>query len=230
MRFKTVFSALAIVLISAPTIPAQSDRGKSQQDIVETLLPNGAIPKSLSVKPDERAAIIKKLKLAQVTAHAQRAQQVAFLLAALDAEYDHNRDYLLHVLSGCNYPEIRYDCDDMTGFYLIYLYEHGHPEILAPLLKTSIGTGPGVGSYSAAGSEGLGSYFAEQVQKAPERFLGAVSTFPVPTQKKACAFAGSSDGGGLGPKGLAQARRKLRGIGTEVALRCLKEIELANKP
>jgi hypothetical protein len=112
----------------------------------------------------------------------------------------------------------------MTGFYLIYLYEHGHQEILAPLLMTSIG------SYNAAGSEGMGGYFANLVLKSPEKFLEAVSTFPAPTQKKVCGFAGESDGGGLGAEGLAQARKKLRAIGSEVALRCLREIEIVNKP
>ena len=76
----------------------------------------------------------------------------------------------------------------------------------------------------------LGGYFGDLVLKSPEKFLEAVDTFPVPTQKKACGFAGSTDGGGMGAKELAQARKKLRAIGSEVALRCLREIEIANKP
>ncbi len=223
MPFKNVLPAVAAAMMFAPFVLALPGEGKSQQDIVEKLLPDAAIPKDVRIPPDQRDSVVKKLKLAQVSAHAQRAQQVAFLLAALDVEYERNRDYLLHVLLGCNYPEIRYGCDDMTGFYLIYLYEHGHQEILAPLLKTSIG------SYNAAGSEGLGAYFGDLVQNSPEKFLEAVSTFSVPTQKKACGFAGSSDGGGLGARELAQARRKLRIVGSDVALRCLREIEAANK-
>ncbi|MGD0294068.1 MAG: hypothetical protein ABSB30_09455 [Terracidiphilus sp.] len=224
IRFKTAAPVVALVLISAFPLLAQSGQGKPQEDIVKKLMPNGGWPTNLPVKPVQRDSIIKKLKVAQGTARAQRAQQVAFLLAALDVEYDKNRDYLFHVLSGCNYPEIRYACDESTGYYLIQLYEHGHQEILAPLLKTSIG------SYSAAGSEALGEYFGELVLKSPEKFLEAVSTFPVPTQKKACGFAGGTDGGGLGAEGLAQTQKKLRTIGSEVALRCLKEIEIANKP
>ncbi|HMD76143.1 MAG TPA: hypothetical protein VKG86_02085 [Terracidiphilus sp.] len=223
-RFKTAALVIAVVLISALSVLAQSGQAKSQQDIVEKLMPNGGWPMDLPVKPSQRDSIIKKLKVAQGTARAQRAQQVAFLLAALDVEYDRNRDYLFHVLSGCNYPEIRYDCDESTGYYLIQLYEHSHEEILAPLLKTSIG------NYSAAGSEMLGAYFGDLVEKSPEKFLEAVITFPAPTQKKACRFAGGTDGAGLGAEGLAQARKKLRAIGGEVALRCLREIEIANKP
>lgn len=223
-RFNISVSGFVVALMCALSALAQPRPGASQQDIVEQLLPNGQIPREVLVKPEQRDRIVNKLQIAQRTAHAQRAQQVAFLLAALDVEYNRNRDYLLHVLSGCNYPEIRYGCDDMTGFYLIYLWEHAHPEILAPLLRT------GLGSYNAAGSEGLGAFSGELVQKSPESFLDAIGTFPVSTQKRVCLFAGLSDGGGLGAKGLAQARRRLRGIGSEVALRCLKEIEGSNKP
>jgi hypothetical protein len=223
IRFKTTAQVIVLVLISAFPLLAQSGQGKPQQDIVEKLMPNGGWPTDLPVKPAQRDSIIKKLKVAQGTARAQRAQKVAFLLAALNVEYDRNRDYLFHVLSGCNYPEIRYNCDESTGYYLIQLYEHGHQGILAPLLKTSLG------SCHAAGAEGLGGYFGDLVLKSPEKFLEAVNTFPVPTQKKICGFAGESDGGGLGAEGLAQARKKLRAIGSEVALRCLKEIEIANK-
>jgi len=224
MRFKAAALLVVVTLSYAPLLPAQSRPTVSQQDIVQQLLPDGGIPKEVLVKPEQRNRIIRRLRAAQNTTDPQRAQQVAFLLAALDAEYDRNRDYLLHVLSGCNYPQIRYGCDEMTGFYLIYLWEHGHPEILALLLGTSIG------SYNAAGSEGLGAFFGDLVQKSPEKFLDAVGTLATSTQKKACYFAGLSDGGGLGAKGLAQARKKLRGIGSEVALRCLKEIEDSNKP
>jgi hypothetical protein len=223
-RIKAAVLGAVLILSYAFLLPAQPRPVASQQDIVKQLLPNGEIPKEIIVKPEQRDRIIKRLKVEENTTDAQRAQQVAFLLAVLDAEFDRNRDYLLHVLSGCNYPKIRYGCDDMTGFYLIYVWEHGHPEILAHLLRTSIG------SYNAAGSEGLGAFFGELVQESPEKFLDAVGTFPPAIQKKACSFAGLSDGGGLGAKGLVQVRKGLRRIGSDVAFRCLKEIEDSNKP
>ena len=139
-------------------------------------------------------------------------------------DYEQNRDYLQHVMAGCNFPQIRYGCDDMTGFYLIYLWKHGHTEILAPLLKTSIG------SYNAAGSEGMGAFFEDLVEQSPDKFLEAVGTLSASTQKKACYFAGLSDGGGMGAKGLALARKRLKEIDGELALRCLREIEQANRP
>ena len=223
-RFNTAALVIPVILIFTLSVLSQSGQGKPQVDIVKKLMPNGGWPMDLPVKPSQRDSIIRKLKVAQGTAHGQRAQQVAFLLAAMDVEYDRNRDYLFHVLSGCNFPEIRYACDENTGYYLISLYEHGHQEILAPLLKTS------VSNYSAAGSEMLGAFFGDLIEKSPDKFLEAVVTFPVQIQKKACSFAGSSDGGGLGTKGLARARKNLRATGSEAALRCLKEIEIANKP
>ena len=215
-------ATFAAVLCSATH--AQSGQRSSQQNLIEQFLPDGAVPKNLNVTPDRCERVIKELKRAQPTAHGQRAQQVAFILAALNVDYVKNRDYLFHVLSGCNYPEIRYDCDGTTGEYLMYLYKHGHAEILAPLLKTS------VESYNAAGTESLGAEFGEMIQKSPESFLQAVSTLPVATQKRVCNFAGSGDGVGLGVKGLAQAQRNLHRIRGEVALRCLTQIEVANKP
>jgi hypothetical protein len=172
-RFKA--PAVAVIpLISVLSVHARAGQGKPQQDVIERLLPEGAIPKDLRVSPDERESIVTRLKRAQSTAHAQRAQQIAFLPAALDVEYERNRDYLLHVLSGCDYPGIRYDCDDMTGGDLIYLIEHDHREIIAQMLKASID------DYNAAGSEGIGAYFGNMVQGSPEKFLDAVSTLPAP--------------------------------------------------
>jgi hypothetical protein len=223
-RFKVAASGFLVTLTLGLLVSAQSRPIVPQRGIVEQLLPDGGVPKDIQVKPEQRDQIIRRLKAEQGTHDARRAQQVAFLMAALNEDYDRNRDYLLHVLLGCDYPEIRYGCDEMTGFYLIYLRDHGHEEILAPMLKASIG------SNNAAGSEGLGAYFDELIRKSPEKFLEAVSTFQVPTQKRACYFAGLSDGGGMGAKGVAQVRLKLLGIGSEVALRCLREIEQANKP
>ncbi len=223
-QFKAAHAGIVILITCFLPGFAQPRSEASPQDIVDQLLPQGQIPKEVLVQPDARDRVIRRLMVAQGTASGGRAQQVAFLLAALDVGYEPNRDYLLHVLSGCNFREIRFGCDDMTGFYLIYLWEHGHQEILAPLLKTSIGR------YDAAGTEGLEAYFGDLVQKSPEKFLEAVGTLQVPTQKKVCYFAGLSDGGGLGTRGLGKARRNLRAIGSEVALRCLKEIESSNKP
>lgn len=220
--------ALASILGVAVVLPslsamAQSGKRIPSQSLIEQLLPNGEIPKNLRVEPAEREDVIHRLKTAQVTANGRRAQQIAFILAALNVEYSGNRNYLLHALSGCNYPQIRYGCDYLTGEYLVFLYKHGHLDVLAPLLATS------VGSYDAMGREALGADFGEMIQTSPRGFLQALNALPVSTQKRVCYFAGSGDGGGLSSGGLAKARTSLRRTGGQVALRCLAEIEAANK-
>jgi len=194
------------------------------QDIVGKLLPEGSPGRLVLPKPAERPRVIRQLRALQAATPGDRPQQVAFLLAALGADYDHNRDFLFWALKGCEDPNVTHGCDELTGQYLIYLYEHGHPEILAPLLASSIK------SYCAACSEGLGAFFSELVAKSPNEFLDAVRQFPVPTQKKMCSFAGYGDGSGMAEADLRKVRKQLGAMNDEVARRCLRQIEAANKP
>lgn len=191
---------------------------------MQKLIPQESIASLKLPKPSEREDVIKQLKEAQRTAHGPRAQKIAFLLAVLNVDYDRNRDYLLWVLRGCDVPEIKNGCDDMTGEYLIYLLRHGHREILAPLLDAAIE------DYNAAGSEGLGGFFSEFVAASPAEFLDAVRSFPAATQRKMCSFAGSGDGGGMRPSDLRKVQASLGAMHDEVARRCLLQIENANKP
>ena len=194
------------------------------QDVVGKILPDGNPRRLVMPKRSERESVIHQLRATRATAQGEHAQQVVFLLAVLGADYERNRDYLLWVLKGCEVPEIKHGCDDMTGEYLIYLYEHGHPEILAPLLSSS------VKDYSAAGSEGLGAFFSELVAKSPNAFLDAVRSFPASAQRKMCYFAGAADGGGMSPADLRKVRNQLGAMNDEIARRCLRQIEQANKP
>jgi hypothetical protein len=111
----------------------------------------------------------------------------------------------------------------MTGEFLAYLYEHGHSEVLKPLMKDG-------SSYDAAGSEFVGDFLSKLVAKSPDNFLDAVRSFPIPTQKKICYFAGSADSGGMAASDLRKARKALAAMTDDVAGRCLREIEHANKP
>ena len=110
----------------------------------------------------------------------------------------------------------------MTGEFLAYLYEHGHSEVLTSLMKYG-------NSYNAAGSEFVGTFLSETVAKSPDNFLDAVRSFPVPTQKKICYFAGLADGGGMAPANLRLVRKVLAARPDDVTARCLREIENANK-
>lgn len=84
-------------------------------------------------------------------------------------------------------------------------------------------------SYNAAGPEFVGAFLSETVAKSPDSLLDAVRSFAVPTQKKICYFAGLADGGGMVPANLRKARKALAAKPDDVAVRCLREIENANK-
>jgi hypothetical protein len=84
-------------------------------------------------------------------------------------------------------------------------------------------------SYNAAGSEFVGTFLSETVAKSPDSFLDAVGSLPVPSQKKVCYFAGLADGGGMTPANLRRVRKAVAAKFDDVAARCLREIEDANK-
>jgi hypothetical protein len=212
---------VCILVISACSFAQTVSRGG--EDVVATLLPDGSVRAFVVPNPSEKARVIKQLKEAKHAARGQRTQQIAFLLAALDVDYQQNRDYLLWVLSGCDVAEIKNGCNDMTAEYLAYLFEHGHPEILTPLLEA------GIKSYNAAGSEFLGGFFSDLIAKSPDEFLRAVRTFPPATQGRMCYLAGTADGGGMAPDNLKKVREELGSMKDQVARRCLRKIEDANK-
>jgi hypothetical protein len=213
-----------VLLFVTATVLGQSpdSRVESGQTVVEKLMPDGGPHPILLPKPEQRASVIRQLQRMQNDAHHPEAQQVAFLLAVLGVNYERNRDYLIWVLRGCSVPEVTHGCDDMTGDFLAYLYEHGHSEVLAPLMKYG-------NSYNAAGSEFVGAFLSETVAKSPNNFLDALRTFSVPMQRKICYFAGLADGGGMAPADLRKARKALIARPGDVAGRCLREIDDANK-
>ncbi len=179
---------LAVVASAAGQSP--SPRAERSQTVVEKLMPDGGTRRLRLPKPEERAPVIRQLQRMQTDIHKPDVQRVAFLLAVLGLDYERNRDYLLWVFKGCSVPEIKHGCDDMTGEFLAYLYEHGHSEVLKPLMKDG-------NSYNAAGSEFVGDFLSKLIAKSPDNFLDGVRSFPAPTQKKICYFAGSADGGGM---------------------------------
>ena len=146
------------------------------------------------------------------------------MLALLKADYESNRDYLLWVLKGCDTPKIVHGCDDMTPVYLISLYEHGHPEILPSLFRSSLQ------NYNASGSEALGGLLSDLVVKSPNIFLDNLKSFPVSEQKEICYSAGLADGGGMAPENLKNLEKRLDVLNDEMADTCIRQIEKANKP
>jgi hypothetical protein len=220
---KCVVIGIALVLGSACVVgQSPSSRTENGKTVVENLMPNGGRHPLLLPTPEQRAHVIRQLQRMQNDIHKPDAQQVAFLLAVLGVDYKRNRDYLIWVLRGCSVPDVTHGCDDMTGNFLAYLYEHGHSEVLTSLMRYG-------NSYNSAGSEFMGTFLSEKVAKSPDISLDALRTFSVPTQRKICYFAGLADGGGMAPSDLRIAWRALAVRQDDIAARCLREIENANK-
>jgi hypothetical protein len=222
-RKRAIIGAALLVVAASAVGQSLSSRTENGQTVVEKLMPEGGPHPLQMPTPEQRVPVIRQLQRMQNDIHKPDAQQVAFLLAVLGVDYERNRDYLIWVLRGCSVPEVKHGCDDMTGEFLAYLYEHGHPEVLIPLMKYG-------NSYNAAGSEFVGGFLSEVVAKSPDSFLDAVRSFPVPTQKEICYFAGSADGGGMAPSDFQKARKALAAKKDDVAERCLREIKHANRP
>jgi hypothetical protein len=201
----------------------QTSSTVDRPDIVQKLMPDGVPPRAINLSAAEKGQVLEQLHLAQKSATGKRSQEVAFLLAALGSDYERNRDYLIKVLRGCNSPSIKNGCDEDTGGYLIALYERGHHEVLRPLLLA------GMHNNGAALSEMLGTFYADVVTDNPREFLVAIRPLAISSQKELCELAGATDGGGMSPDDLIKVRKGLQAVDNEVARRCLREIELANK-
>src|ERR1700682_1607043 len=73
----------------------------AQEDIVAKLMPEGVPPRVFKLTQDEQTQAVQRLEVEQRQATGKRAQQIAFLMAALGAEYKSNRDYLIQTLHEC---------------------------------------------------------------------------------------------------------------------------------
>jgi len=196
----------------------------AERDVVARLLPDHNARRIANLSPEERKKAVEQLQLIQKQATRQRAQEVAFLLAAYDSDYEKNRDYLIHALRGCTSPSIKFECDDNTGAFLIVLYERGHREVLEPLMVF------GKDSYNAALAELVGGFYADVLTKNPTEFLDIIRRLSPRTQKRLCELAGATDGSGMSAQDLGRVRKQLKAVGDELALTCLRGVEAANRP
>ncbi len=196
----------------------------SNRDIVAKLLPDGNPRRLMSLNPAEKIDAVKRLRSAQERATGKRSQEVAFLLAVFDSDYEKNRDYLVHVLSGCTSPSIKFGCNEDVGAFLIALYERGHGDVLEPLMLL------GKDSYSASLAEMLGSFYSDVLSNNPIDFLETIRRFKPETQRRLCELSAAGDGSGMAAKDLQRVRRQLKATGGELALTCLRAVEAANKP
>jgi hypothetical protein len=217
---RIIITTVIAVVMTTSTVGQQ----RAKPDIVARLLPDDNPSRLVSLNPAEKSEAIKELQSAQKHATGKRSQEVAFLLAAFDSDYEKNRDYLIHALRGCTSPSIKFGCDDNTGAFLIALYERGHKEVLDPLMLL------GKDSYNATLAERLGGFYADVLTSKPTEFLDTIRRFSPKTQRRLCELAGATDGSGMAAQDLQQVRKQLKAIGDELARACLRAVEAANKP
>ncbi len=169
-----------------------------------------------------RDTAIQQLNVEKKNATGKRAEKIAFLLAVLNSDYAQNRDYLLNILNGCTAPASNVRCDEDAGEYLVSLYRRNHHELLPYLLNAG-------GTRHAPLAELLGSFYSSVIIRTPEVFLNGVKSRPAAEQQRLCYMAGAGDGSGMPAKDLEQVRKALRGMSTDAARQCLKQVEEANK-
>ena len=207
------------------TFAIAAGQNKPNPDIVATLLPNGDPHRMLKLSAPEKQAAIKQLLAVQKESTGKKQVQVAFLLAALGSDYARNSKYLIGNLRDCAGPSPESNCDaNATGEFLIVLYEHGHQDVLKPLMLTGLGTD------NAALQESLGGFLSRVLIASPEVFLDAIRPLTAKTQRRVCDLTGRTDGGGMSPADLQLVRHKLNPIHDELAENCLRAVEAANRP
>ena len=194
-----------------------------EQDIMARLLPDENPHRVVKVDPAQRDEVVKELRAAQKTATGARAVEIAFLLAAFDANYAKNRDYLIDNLRGCTTSAVKSGCDGNIAEYLLALYEQGHKDVLKPLMLI------GKDSYSAAGAVSLGRFLSSLIADDAAEFFDAIRRLPAETQSQLCDLAGMGYGDGLPADRLQRILKELKARGDEVSLTCLQAIEAASK-
>jgi hypothetical protein len=198
---------------SAP-YPNKGANPADPEGILYQLAPDGVPPRSLALKPAERARAIRLLVAVKRDQTEWNRQLAVYLLAMLGHEYERNRDEILRVWEK--------NGDDGTMALLIRLYEQGHKELLAPLLARYDG-------WNAATSEGLGTFYSDVLEKNPQDFLAVLATFLPKRQLELCTAAGGTDGGGMAKKTERKVLANLKGIGGEVADRCARGVRAGNR-
>ena len=218
--FGFLLTVLALVAgctaVSGQTAPINHSRVSpvDPEDILKQLAPNDVPPRSLALKPAEKARAIRLLVAVKRDETEWRRQLAIYLLAMLGYDYERNRDELLKVW--------RRDGDDGTMAMLIRLYEQGHKEILQPLLARYDG-------WNASTSEGLGEFYGDQLEKNPKDFLAVLATFSPRRQLYLCTMAGVADGGGMNPRTERKVLANLKEIGGDVANRCARGVRAGNQ-
>jgi hypothetical protein len=209
------FAAIAVFLTASLLL------AWDEPDSVGGVLVRGFPPTVAHLSPERRKAALEQLQKEQVHASGRRAQEIAFSLAALGANYSVNRNYLVDIFRRCGTP-MPGDCDEDTAALLIGLHAAGPPEVLKSLLDA------GARNPDGSLAEILGSFYSEALKDSPRVFVNSLEQMPIASQSKVCSLAGSGDGGGLAAEDLRTMRASLTRIGGAVALRCADHIGTAS--
>ena len=132
------------------------------EGILTQLAPDDVPPMTMKLNPNEKARAIRLLIAVKRDETEWHRELAIYLLAMLGHNYVQNRDEILHIW--CK------DGDDGTMTLLMNLYTQGHKELLNPLLT-------GYNGWNAATSEGLGTFYSDELEKEPGQFLNALASF-----------------------------------------------------
>lgn len=220
-----VFGCIVILGQTASTLEKDANPA-DPEGILRQLAPDDAPPKSLTLKPAEKARAIRLLVAVKRDETGWHRQLAIYLLASLGYDYEHNREELLQVWQGCVINDFDHGCDENTALALVELYEQGHRELLHLLLAGCL--------YSdGALSEELFPFYAERLNRNPREFIAALAPFsPIEQQhicEKAggelCEEAGGGPADGTYPSTMRKVLHHMQEIGGETAGQCSRAVK-----
>ena len=222
LRFLAHLLVILVILTRNTAIVGQAAPANNEavsptdpEGIFQELAPDTIPLTDIKPKPANRARAIRLLLAIKHNETGWNRQKAIYLLAMLGYDYERNRDELLKVWHGCVVKEDGTECDFMTALALIGLYEHGHKELLRPLLA-------GCRNSDGALSEALFPFYAEQLERNPRDFLAALASFPRKEQQSICKYAAWEYDDGPDPETLRKVFNRLMKIGGGVADRCAR--------
>ena len=166
------------------------------------------------------ASVVTLLREEQPNAAGERARDIAYALAIYEVEYRQNRDYLLGLLNTClSRPRESSeddDCDPKLLDFVTNLYWRGDSTVLPQLLQMADSRKDIIGE--------IGTFYANLLERRTAIAVEGLQSLPIAKQKTICHLAGADDFRIDSPK-LNRVAQQLRGIGGEVADRCLQEAE-----
>jgi hypothetical protein len=167
--------------------------------------------------PSPPASLIESFRREQPNSSGERCRDIAYALAVFDAEYQQNRDFLLHELNTClaRPKESSEDdvCDATLLDYVTNLYWRGDTTLLKPLLQLADSRKDVI--------HGIGRFYADLLDRHPATTVEELSKLGQDKQRLICQLAGEDEYSLDEPK-LERVVQRLHAIGNETANDCLQ--------